>query len=381
MEGVKSMNLRKLGLAGIAAVLTVIGTAAPAASNVAIERFGRVFGYSVCGRTALVGTATCHAKVVTDSRGTILNGKPNALSPMATPAGYGPADIHGAYNLGAVATGSTVPTGPLVAIVDAFGYTAAEADLATYRTQYGLPPCTRANGCLSIVDQNGGNKLPRQDTGWAQEQALDLDMVSATCPTCRILLVQTASNSLANLGTGVNTAARLGAVAISNSYGGSEYSGETSDEVTYYKHPGIAVTVSTGDNGYGSAFPAASQYVTAVGGTSLTKSGGSYSETAWSGAGSGCSPYVAKPSWQSSITACGSKRAIADVSAVADPQTGVAVYGPMTRRSGRKAALRVGRAEFLRGQCRVDSPVRKPAYSRERWARNLAGSGIRSTIG
>ncbi len=130
---------------------------------------------------------------------------------------------------------------------------------------------------------------------------------------------------MANLGTAVNTAARLGAKAISNSYGAAEFSSETSYE-TYYNHPGIAVTVSSGDAGYGVEFPAASQYVTAVGGTSLSPASNTrgWSESTWSGAGSGCSAYVTKPGWQTDA-GC-SRRTVADVSAVADPNTGVAVY-------------------------------------------------------
>jgi subtilase family serine protease len=141
---------------------------------------------------------------------------------------------------------------------------------------------------------------------------------------------------MTNLGTAVNEAAKLGATEISNSYGGSESSSDTTYDSSYFNHPGIAITVSSGDSGYGTEYPASSQYVTAVGGTSLncstgypSCSGATYSETAWSSAGSGCSAYDTQPSWQSSVatltSACG-KRAVADVSAVADPNTGVSVY-------------------------------------------------------
>jgi subtilase family serine protease len=154
-------------------------------------------------------------------------------------------------------------------------------------------------------------------------------MVSALCPNCNILLVEANSNSYADLGAAVNEAAgHPGVVAISNSYGGSEFSSETTYSNTYYDHPGQAVTVATGDNAYGTAFPAVSPYVTAVGGTHLTRSTSprGWSETAWSGAGSGCSTYVsAKPTGQPKIGTC-SHRIVADVSAVADPSTGVAVY-------------------------------------------------------
>ena len=257
-----------------------------------------------------------------------MNGK-SEFQPLATPSGYGPADLRSAYNIPSGA-GSASYT---VAIVDAYGYPNAESDLAKYRSQYQLGDCTTANGCFRKVDQRGGTSYPRMNTGWAQETALDLDMVGAMCPNCHILLVEADSNSFTNLAAAENKAAALGAKAISNSYGGGE-SGSTNVEGAY-DHAGIAVTVSSGDNGYGVQFPASSPHVTAVGGTHLTvaSNGRGWSETAWSGAGSGCSTVYSKPSWQTD-TGC-NMRTVADVSAVADPNTGVAVYGPVTsRRSG-----------------------------------------------
>ncbi|HYT40138.1 MAG TPA: S8 family serine peptidase, partial [Acidimicrobiia bacterium] len=192
--------------------------------------------------------------------------------------------------------------------------------------QFGLPACTTDNGCFRKVDQRGGSAYPRGDVGWGQEIALDLDMVSAVCPACNILLVEADSNSFANLTAAVDRAATMGATVISNSYGGSEFSTETTWE-SHYNHPGVAITVSSGDNGYGVEFPAASRYVTAVGGTRLTRASTTprgWTETAWSGAGSGCSAYIPKPAWQHD-GGC-SKRTVADVAAVADPATGVAVY-------------------------------------------------------
>jgi len=155
-------------------------------------------------------------------------------------------------------------------------------------------------------------------------------MVSAICPKCNIALVEASSNSMTNLGTAVNEAATLGARQISNSYGGSEFSSESSYDNPYFKHPGVAITASSGDGGYGVEYPAASPDVTAVGGTTLTESGSTvWSQTAWSGAGSGCSAYKPQPAWQAldlTITAVCGKRAVADVSADADPNTGVSVY-------------------------------------------------------
>ncbi|GAC1439856.1 MAG: hypothetical protein NVSMB51_18340 [Solirubrobacteraceae bacterium] len=270
----------------------------------------------VCGSPP-AHAARCHAVVVTDARGAPLA--------TATPvSGYVPADLQSAYGIGAAAASSGASQ--TVAIVDAYDDPNAEADLATYRANFGLPACTSASGCFRKLDQNGGTSYPSGNSGWAQEISLDLDMVSAACPNCRILLVEGASANYSDLGTAVNTAATLGATQISNSYGGGEFSSEASYESAYYKHPGIDVTVSSGDNGYGVEFPAASQYVTAVGGTSLTRDSSSrgWSERAWSGAGSGCSAYIVKPSWQHD-GGCG-RRTVADVSAVADPNTGVAVY-------------------------------------------------------
>ncbi len=156
-----------------------------------------------------------------------------------------------------------------------------------------------------------------------------MDMVSAICPLCHIILVEANSPAFTDLGTGVNSAAALGALFVSNSYGGSDSSSDTSMD-TDYNHPGVAVTASAGDGGFGVEYPAASQYVTAVGGTSLTTASNArgWNETVWSGSGSGCSGFEPKPSWQHD-TGCGG-RTVADVSAVADPSTGVAVYDTYT---------------------------------------------------
>lgn len=238
----------------------------------------------------------------------------------------GPADIRSAYNLPDGGAGQTV------AIVDAFGYAAAEADLAVFRAHYGLPPCTTANGCFTKVDQRGGTDYPREDEGWSIETALDLDAVSSACPKCSILLVQADDNSSANLGAAVDTAAQLGAVAISNSYG---IAGENRYQTRYdahYDHPGIAVTVSSGDYGNIQSYPATNPNVVSVGGTRLERdsSARGWNETAWTDAGSGCSLYEPRPDYQANVdTACADKRATTDVSALADPETGLAVYNTL----------------------------------------------------
>jgi subtilase family serine protease len=300
-------------------VLTLAALALPA-SAVAVPRPGASGRYhkAVCPGPAAPGTARCHAQIVTDSRGRPYTGS-------GPGGGYAPSDLWSAYNLGSPPSGGT---GATIAIVDAYDDPNAEADLAVYRSQFGLSACTTANGCFRKVDQTGGSSYPTANGGWAQEESLDVDMASAICPNCKILLVEAASNSYANLGSAVNYAASVpGVVAISNSYGGSEFSGEASYETSYYKHPGIDVTVSSGDNGYGVEFPAASQYVEAVGGTTLNQSSTTargWTETVWSGAGSGCSSYITKPAWQSD-SRC-SRRTVADLAAVADPNTGVSVY-------------------------------------------------------
>jgi subtilase family serine protease len=279
---------------------------------------------SVCAAPTRPGFAACMAKVRTDIAAK------KVFSPSVS--GLGPSDLQGAYQLASAAASNGV--GTTVAIVDAFDNPNAFSDVNTYRANFGLPalascdPSTIAGSttpCFAKSDENGGTNFPAGDLGWEAEESLDVDMVSAICPNCNILLVEGNQPSFVDLGTSVNTAVSLGANAVSNSYGGGEQSGQTSFDADY-NHPGVAVTASSGDNGFGVEFPAASPFVTAVGGTSLVQDGSArgWSETAWSGAGSGCSAFESKPSWQTD-GGCGN-RTVADVSAVADPNTGVAVF-------------------------------------------------------
>ena len=244
------------------------------------------------------------------------------VSHSNSPSGLRPDDLRSAYALP-----RTGGSGQTIAIVDAYDDPTAEADLATYRSTFGLPACTTNNGCFRKVGQSGSSAtLPDADAGWGQEISLDLDMASAVCPGCHLLLVEATSSSQANLGAAVNTAVKLGATVVSNSYGGPDAS--DSSYGRYYHHPGVAITASSGDNGYGVSYPASSRWVTAVAGTSLRRSSNSsrgWSEHAWSGAGSGCSARNTAPSQTSSTTQCNG-RAVADVAAVADPATGVAVF-------------------------------------------------------
>jgi subtilase family serine protease len=303
-----------------AAVLGVSGTAMAATATAAGA--GGPAWTSVCAAPD-AGMAACDALHVNNVAEHV---KALGITPNATPSGFGPADLLSAYNL--PANGGA---GQTVAIVDAYNDPNAASDMATYRAQYGLPACTVASGCFKQVNQTGGTNLPRNSTSWAGEISLDLDMVSAIAPNAHIILVEASTASMTNLGTAVNTAVKLGAKFVSNSYGGSESSADTGYDSTYFNHPGVAITVSSGDSGYGVQYPAASPNVTAVGGTSLKRdsSARGWSESVWStssteGAGSGCSAYEPKPSWQTD-SGC-AKRTVADVSAVADPATGVAVY-------------------------------------------------------
>ena len=248
---------------------------------------------------------------------------PPAPAATATPTqtvAYGPAELRAAY-----AIPSTGGDGQTVAVVIAYDHPNAEADLAQYRAHFGLPPCTTANGCFRKMSQRGDSVVPRADVAWAQEASVDLDMVSAVCPRCHILLVEADTSNLANLVVAVAQAASRGAAVINNSYGVPESSAVRQFNDSY-NLPGHAITAATGDGGYRVYFPASSQHVTAVSGTTLSKSssGRGWNEAVWAGTGSGCSTQFTKPGWQAD-KGC-AKRTVADVSAVADPGTGVAVY-------------------------------------------------------
>lgn len=274
----------------------------------------------VCGE-AKAGEMRCFALVRTDVDGGVNSPRHDAAqNPNAGASGYGPSQLQAAYSL----PSSTGGSGQTVALVEVGNYPTAAADLATYRSHYGLPACTAASGCFKRVGQTGStSKLPSKNAGWAQETALDEDMVSAVCPNCHIIIVEAWSASNANLNAAENEAAALGATEISNSYGGAE-SGATNSA---YSHPGIIITASSGDSGPGASQPCTYATVVCTGGTTLTAASGSrgYTETIWSSAGGGCSADVAKPSWQSSYTKC-SKRVAPDNAFDANPSTGVAVY-------------------------------------------------------
>lgn len=248
-------------------------------------------------------------------------------------SGYGPAQLQAAYNL--TADAKTKPGGT-VAIVDAFGYPTLAKDLAKYRKYFKLPKCDESSGCLRVLNQEGNpSPLPSPPTGsnvgWIGEQAIDVAMVSANCPNCHIVMIEATKNSGADLFKAERSAANLHPSAISNSWGGGEYKGEKHAAVKWFNHAGIAITASAGDGGYGVIFPSAANTVSAIGGTTLDKVSGKrgYAEVVWSGSGSGCSAYIAVPTWQEAVEkklgGC-SKRIVGDVAYDANPFTGVAVY-------------------------------------------------------
>lgn len=263
-------------------------------------------------KVTAVPTATCFAVYRTGSPAV-----ESATKPVT------PADIQSAYHLS-----KTAGAGQVVGIVDAQNDPKAESDLATFRARYGLPPCTTANGCFRKVNQSGQPApLPAGDEGWGVEISLDLDAVSSACPACHILLVEGQSSFFSDLGVAVNTAVRLGAVVVSNSYGATEFGGMAAYGRKYYVHPNVPIIASSGDESFGPAsFPAVLGNVIGVGGTTLTKTPATargWTEKVWFGASSGCSAYVAKPVWQKD-THC-LMRTVADVSADADLDSGLLV--------------------------------------------------------
>lgn len=319
--------------------LTSAGVSASAASKVVIK------DQASCAKPAK-GRVACLAI----KRTLYLNGVSGKIRPQASiqPMGgiaYGANQLRKAYGVTEVGARYKV-----IAVVDAYHSASAYQDLVDYRAMYNLGPidnCTKQdlpgmegavitevpagkNPCFMQLDQTGKVAVNHdtQDDGWAQETALDIEMASAICPHCSILLVEAKIPTMANFDRAVAVAAEFkGVKSISNSYGGSD-NGE-------FKYPsfaaasakGIAVVASSGDSGYGASAPASFASVIAVGGTSLRLDarGKWDSETAWTKAGSGCSTYNRAAAWQPVfMTGCAGKMT-ADVAAVADPATGVAV--------------------------------------------------------
>jgi hypothetical protein len=263
-----------------------------------------------------------------------------------------PSELHKAYSL---PTSTAAESSQTIGIVDAFDDPNAEADLGKYDTQYSLPACTEANGCFRKVNGQGkATPLPELNAGWTGEISTDIETAHGVCPNCRILLVEATNSSFVRLEQAEETAVRLGATEVSNSFGSTGK--EPSEDSPAFDHPGVVITASAGDSGYlnwlekpvtpSAVYPASSPNVVAVGGTRLIRAAGGtwVSESVWNdggesggvadghgAAGGGCSvPFTAQiwqrdlPNW--SAVGCGTKRAVSDVSADADPYTGVAVY-------------------------------------------------------
>ena len=331
----------------------VTGASAQVAPGVEFS-FGK-FHKRVCNTPPAADEARCHVEEITDARGTPLVRAVTMPNPLSTTSlgavPYYALDLWSAYYGILVPPPPPPGAAPTVAVVAAYGYSKALTDLAQYRMINGLPPlcsATLISGCVNFtrLNQSGvAGSYPRGNAGWAKEQALDIQMVSALCPWCNIVLVEANSASYLNLAAAEVTAGNQpGVIAISNSFGGREassrfnsssYAASFSPSNTSTNgyvgllNPSIAVVASSGDGGFrgGAEFPSSTPYVISVGGTRLVYSGGQWSETAWTKAGSGCSTVYSQMSWQSVVlpyNAC-SGRVASDVSAVADPTTGVAV--------------------------------------------------------
>jgi subtilase family serine protease len=281
------------------------------------------------------GYAHCHVLVVTDSHD-------NPAASLA-PTGLPPGTIQSVYGFPAA---STSGAGQTIALVDAYDDPTAEKDLNVFSSQYGLPACTTANGCFSKVNQTGGTSYPQSDSNWALEVSLDIQWAHAIAPAARILLVEASSNSFANL-LAAEDYAKTHAQYVSDSWGGSEFSGESSYD-SHFVGSGVSFFVSAGDAGLPAEYPSASPNVISVGGTTLNfNAGGSFvSETGWSSGGGGCSRYEFANAAQSGFAGsgqagCGGARATPDVALDADPSSGVSVYDS-TPYSGQSGWFTVG---------------------------------------
>jgi len=318
-----------------ASALALLGTSVAAASAVQAKTHPAAHAPAtykrVCSVNRTPGIMACMALMRTNVKQFRQDSVGHDSAPVGE--GYGPSSLQSAYNL--TSASSSGGMGESVAVVDAFNDPDAVSNLATYRSAWGLPACDSSTGagCLSVVNQNGAaSPLPANagDTGWDVEESLDVDMVSAICPNCHIYLVEANQPNTYALGTSVKSAVKkLHIDFVSNSYGGSQGAKDGTYDTDYYKQPGAAITASAGDDGYLVSYPAASPYVTSVGGTSLLQTGvgRGWTETVWDGSGGGCaSKNSPRPTWQKyKVTQC-ANRLDNDVAAVADPDTGVAIY-------------------------------------------------------
>ncbi len=322
------MSRRNLVLLGVAIALTAagLGTGQPAAAAPATRGARPPFAGSaspVCPGPASIGSARCHALVLHPAKGPGHQPPP----PASAPGGLSPATIKSVYDF---PTSASAGAGPTIAIVDAYDDPNVESDLGVFSSQFGLPACTTANGCFTKVNQTGGKRYPRANSGWALEISLDVQWAHAIAPGAKILLVEANSTNFSDLTT-AESYANAHAQYVSNSWDGSEFSGETSYD-KYFTHSGVSTFVAAGDAGLPAEYPSASPNVISVGGTTLNFSGTTFmSETGWSSGGGGCSAYETATPAQRRYAGyqqvnCGGKRATPDVSLDADPNSGVAVY-------------------------------------------------------
>ena len=356
-------------------------TASPNVASVRAQvRTGSLLTTHGVRKVCAAANARCLAQVVTASTGST-----KALS-TTTPLGYSATDLETAYHLPA---NPAIGANGTIAIIDAGAYPTLESDLAVYRAQFNLPACTVASGCLTITDMHGGPPLTPatdflgqlEEENVAVETSLDMEMASAACPGCKLVEIQIPTGdafpnfdqasldaAMADFGTAVNRAATDGSSSVSMSY---QYPSDTTVEFGQTGlelfHPGMAVLASSGDGGFEgnlhTGWPQNLPWVTSVGGTSLfaaNAAGTVFSQTAWSGAGSGCETDLPAAIGQppSVSAACGGHRASSDVSAVADPATGPAVYDTYAPASGQPLNW------FVVGGTSVSSPFVAGIYAR-----------------
>ena len=335
VAGLGVLGISAPAIASAAARHTAARTASHPAATRSLARPALPAGEHYACPPAPVGQMTCMSIIKTAAGARFAALAPGSARPAAN-GFYRPTDLRKAYKLTSAASRGA---GRTVAIVDAFSDPHANADLKFYRSHTGLPACTTSSHCLRILNEHGKSKpLPHADAGWALEESLDLDMVSAICPKCHILLIEATNPSDINLGTAEDTTIARGAKYVSNSWGNAEFGAENTFN-HFFNHPGHVIDFAAGDLGFGSTYPASQQFVTSVGGTSLKHSGNGrgWTESVWGtsannppdGTASGCSAFEAKPSWQrvdvSFPSGC-QNRTENDAAAVADPNTGVLVY-------------------------------------------------------
>ncbi len=264
---------------------------------------------------------------------------PIRVRPNATkaPVGLTPDKIKAVYNWASIGDG----TNSTIAIVDAYDDPTAASDLAVFSRQFNVP----CNNCFTKVNQTGGKSYPKADPGWALEISLDIQWAHAIAPGANILLVEANSPSFTNLMIAEDYA-KTHANYVSNSWGGSEFSGESAYD-SHFVQPGVSFFVSAGDAGLPAEYPSSSPNVISVGGTTLHFSSGGFSgETGWSSGGGGCSLYEPATAAQAAFgeygqVACAGKRATPDVALDADPASWVSVYDS-TRYQGQSGWFTVG---------------------------------------